>query len=152
MTPPTGRSSAAGPPTHQGPDGRHAAVASHWGARLIGRRWYKKAIWLLLLPLFQLTRPVRIKGIAVVNRWSLVNVLAAVTFDGAIIAVFGGNAFLYLVASWLFSIGFHPLAGRWIQEHFTLDPAQETASYYGSLNRLALNVGYHNEHPDFPAV
>jgi sphingolipid delta-4 desaturase len=137
---------------HQGDYGRDADIASHWEARLIGRRWYRKAIWLLLLPLFQLTRPVRIKGIKVVNRWSLVNVVAAVAFDGAIIAAFGGNAFLYLVASWLFSIGFHPLAGRWIQEHFTLDPAQETASYYGSLNRLALNVGYHNEHHDFPAV
>jgi len=35
---------------------------------------------------------------------------------------------------------------------FTLDPDQETGSYYGSLNRLALNVGYHNEHHDFPSV
>ena len=137
---------------HQGDYGRDADIASHWEARLIGRRWYRKALWLLLLPLFQLTRPARIKGILVVNRWSLVNVFTAVAFDGAILSLFGWNALVYLGASWIFSIGFHPLAGRWIQEHFTLDPAQETASYYGALNWLALNVGYHNEHHDFPAV
>src|ERR1700744_5784392 len=119
---------------HQGDYGRDADIASHWEARLIGRLWYRKALWLLLLPLVQLTRPARIKGILVVNRWSLVNIATAVTFDAAIVALFGWNALVYLGASWIFSIGFHPLAGRWIQEHFTLDPAQETASYYGALN------------------
>jgi sphingolipid delta-4 desaturase len=137
---------------HQGDYRRDADIASHWEARLIGRCWYGKAIWLLLLPLFQITRPARLKDILVVNRWSLVNACTAMAFDCAIVAAFGWNALLYLAASWIFSIGFHPLAGRWIQEHFTLDPAQETASYYGLLNRLALNVGYHNEHHDFPAV
>jgi sphingolipid delta-4 desaturase len=59
---------------------------------------------------------------------------------------------LYLLASFCFSIGFHPLGARWIQEHYTLDPSQETFSYYGPLNFLALNVGYHNEHHDFPCI
>jgi sphingolipid delta-4 desaturase len=51
------------------------------------------------------------------------------------------------------SIGLHPLGARWIQRHYlTSEGTQETFSYYGPLNRLAFNVGYHNEHHDFPSV
>ena len=51
-----------------------------------------------------------------------------------------------------FSIGLHPLGARWIQEHYTNDPEQETYSYYGPINRICLNMGYHNEHHDFPTI
>ena len=49
-------------------------------------------------------------------------------------------------------MGLHPLGARWIQEHFLVFEGQETTSYYGPLNVVALNVGYHNEHHDFPSV
>jgi sphingolipid delta-4 desaturase len=129
-----------------------ADLAGNWEARLIGNRWYAKALWLLLFPLFQLTRPMRLKDISVFTAWSIASLVASAAFDVAILQFFGANAILYLGASMLFSIGLHPLGSRWIQEHFTLDPDQETGSYYGALNRLALNVGYHNEHHDFPSI
>jgi sphingolipid delta-4 desaturase len=45
------------------------------------------------------------------------------------------------------------LGARWIQEHYlVLDRSQETYSYYGSLNGINMNVGYHNEHHDMPSV
>ncbi len=54
--------------------------------------------------------------------------------------------------SFFFSIGLHPVGARWIQEHYTNDPDQETYSYYGPINRLCLNMGYHNEHHDLPSI
>ena len=129
-----------------------ADLAGNWEARLIGNRWYAKALWLLLFPLFQLTRPMRLKDISVFTAWSITSLVTSAAFDVAVLQFFGANAILYLGASMLFSIGLHPLGSRWIQEHFTLDPDQETGSYYGVLNRLALNVGYHNEHHDFPSI
>src|SRR5262249_8220974 len=57
-----------------------------------------------------------------------------------------------LVFAFLFSIGLHPVGARWIQEHYTYDFDQETFSYYGPINRLSLNMGYHNEHHDLPSI
>jgi sphingolipid delta-4 desaturase len=64
----------------------------------------------------------------------------------------GAAPFKYLVASTVFAIGLHPLGARWIQEHFVLVPGQETYSYYGPLNKVSFNVGFHNEHHDMMTI
>jgi len=138
--------------SHQGDYEYDADLANHWEARLVRDVWYRKAIWLMLFPIFQLTRPPRLKAITMRDRWFVVNLVCAGIYDVAIIYFFGWAGFLYLVFSFFFSVGLHPVGARWIQEHYTNDPRQETYSYYGPINRLCLNMGYHNEHHDLPSI
>lgn len=129
-----------------------ADLASKWEAKLIGNSFIGKAFWLLLFPVFQALRPPRLKEIKFMNGWTLLNWLIVFGFDAFIILTFGWTSFLYLVFSFFFSIGLHPVGARWIQEHYLTSPPQETYSYYGPVNIVALNVGYHNEHHDFPSI
>ncbi|KZT28035.1 hypothetical protein NEOLEDRAFT_1176199 [Neolentinus lepideus HHB14362 ss-1] len=87
------------------------------------------------------------------TRWHLYNLLTELTFDYVLVKVFGPYPLFYLLFSSFFAGSWHPLAGHFIAEHYLWDGlAQETYSYYGSLNIFAYNVGYHNEHHDFPSV
>jgi len=95
----------------------------------------------------------RLREIKFMDKWVLTNLVVQIVTMTALTYFWGWTALLYLVLSLMFSVGLHPLGARWIQEHYlTLDKNQETYSYYGKMNRLALNVGYHNEHHDFPSV
>ena len=137
---------------HQGVYELDADLPSRWEAKLIGSGPLGKALWLLFFPLFQATRPPRLKAIRFLDRWTVANWATTAAVDGAILLLWGPGALLYLLASFFFSVGLHPLGARWIQEHYLTDDPQETYSYYGAANLVAMNVGYHNEHHDFPSV
>lgn len=129
-----------------------ADLASKWEAKFIGHSFFGKAMWELFFPFFQALRTPRMKEINFVNIWVVINMVVVFGADILIAYFWGWNSILYLAGSFVFSIGFHPLGARWIQEHFLVAPPQETYSYYGPLNFLALNVGYHNEHHDFSSI
>ena len=126
-----------------------ADIPSRWEAKMVGKSFILKSLWLLFFPLFQGLRPPRLKEIQFNNKWIWINLLTIVLADALVLILMGPMAFLYLVGSFFFSVGLHPLGGRWIQEHYLVKPPQETYSYYGPLNKVAFNVGYHNEHHDF---
>jgi sphingolipid delta-4 desaturase len=107
-----------------------ADLAFHWEAKIVGNSWWRKSIWFLFFFL-----------------------IATILVTNALIFYFlGPVALIYLVLSTLFSVGLHPVGARWIQEHYTYKEGQETYSYYGPLNRIQFNIGYHNEHHDFYKV
>ncbi|EFW99474.1 hypothetical protein CMQ_7842 [Grosmannia clavigera kw1407] len=93
------------------------------------------------------------------------NVVVQVAFDIILVKTLGVQPLLYFLVSSFLAGSLHPLAGHFIAEHYVYDfvspeaadptngiAIPETYSYYGPLNVLVYNVGYHNEHHDFPAV
>ncbi len=123
-----------------------------WEPRLFGRNFFTKALWLLFYPVVQIVRTFRLREIKPIDGWVVTNWAVQVVFCTALVYLLGWTALLYLTASLFFSVGFHPLGARWIQEHYVLTENQETYSYYGVLNTINFNIGYHNEHHDFPSI
>lgn len=127
-------------------------LPNHWEAKLINNYFIGKVIWLLFYPFFQLFRISRLKEIKPFDGWIALNWIVQVVFVVGIAIIWGPKAILFLILSFFFSVGLHPLGARWIQEHYLTHGEQETYSYYGVLNNVAFNVGYHNEHHDFPSI
>jgi sphingolipid 4-desaturase/C4-monooxygenase len=138
---------------YQGREDYDSDLASPLEARIVGNAWWRKALWLLLFFVGQALRVPRLKRIRLFDGWYALNLAAEVCFLVGVAHLWGFRALGFLAASSVFAIGLHPCGARWIQEHYTTFPGdQETFSYYGPLNVVALNVGYHNEHHDLMRV
>jgi sphingolipid delta-4 desaturase len=129
-----------------------ADLPNRWEARLINNYFIGKVVWLLFYPVFQIFRISRLREIKPFDKWVALNFGMEAVFIAAIWILFGPKAIVFLLLSFFFSVGLHPLGARWVQEHYLTHGEQETYSYYGVLNTVAFNVGYHNEHHDFPSI
>ncbi len=137
---------------HMGDMDLDAGVPGRTESAVIGRSSAAKTAWIAGYILVQgVIRPRRLR-VRLLDGWTLVNIVVEVLFLAALIWFAGAAPLKYLTASTVFAIGLHPLGARWIQEHFAFAPGQETYSYYGPLNRVSFNVGYHNEHHDLITV
>ena len=112
---------------------------------------FGRLIWVALQPLFYAIRPMVINPR---DKSPLIWTIAAlqIVFDVAVLYFLGWKSFFYLFGGTLMGTGLHPMSGHFVAEHFEFVTGQETYSYYGPMNYLTYNVGYHNEHHDFPRI
>lgn len=138
-----------------------------------------KFLWLVLQPFFYAFRPFFVHP-KPPSSWEGFNFFVQIIFDLAVWHFFGFHMLIYLLCSTLVVMGVHPCAGHFVSEHYLIHthldsdrPNQEdrtpdkiksvqsardpllrpdTCSYYGLLNYVTFNVGYHVEHHDFPSI
>ncbi|KAK2507282.1 hypothetical protein MC885_016079 [Smutsia gigantea] len=112
---------------------------------------FRKFIWVILQPLFYALRPLFINP-KPISSLEIINIVVQFTFDMIIYYVLGIKSLVYMLSASLLGLGLHPISGHFIAEHYMFLKGHETYSYYGPLNLLTFNVGYHNEHHDFPNI
>jgi sphingolipid 4-desaturase/C4-monooxygenase len=128
---------------------------SRWEAEVFNTP-VKKAIWMMCNPLLYAIRPLVMMP-KPASAKEVFNIVFVLSFDLwlALQGPTGQSMLLFNFMSTLLGMGIHPMAGHFISEHYNLyddNDGQETYSYYGPLNYFAFNVGYHNEHHDFPRI
>lgn len=84
--------------------------------------------------------------------WVVANGAMQVVYVSAVAASSSLGGIAYLALSTLLAGSLHPVAAHFQAEHTEQVAGVGTYSYYGPLNYVSLNVGYHNEHHDFPNV
>jgi sphingolipid delta-4 desaturase len=134
----------------QGKDGIDTDIPTTFEAKFF-RGFIGKLFWFFFQILFYALRPVFVKSIKF-TKWHYLNIVVQVAAITVVLYFAGIWGFLYFLASLLLAGSLHPTSGHFISEHYVFHQGQETYSYYGPLNLITFNVGYHNEHHDFPRI
>jgi sphingolipid delta-4 desaturase len=118
--------------------------------RIIFKGKLGKFIWIILQGFFYSIRPNIIKPLEITKIQFTSYILNIIRF--IILYQINIKAALFSIIAILIGTGLHPFASHFIAEHFYNENKYETASYYGWMNILTFNVGYHVEHHDFPHI
>lgn len=128
-------------------------VPTSWEVRMVKNRAGRKLLWLLLLPLsYGLLHPLHVRARMPIDRWFLFNISAVALAWGGALWLLGWPSIAYLLLSTYFATGPHPAGAHILQEHIAFDGGNGMASYYGPVNFFSVNLGYHLEHHDMPAI
>jgi sphingolipid delta-4 desaturase len=143
---------------HLGVDGIDTDLPTRFEALFL-QNVLGKAFFATFQIFFYALRPMMVKAMPF-TPLHFANIFTQLSFDYILISLFGWKPVLYLLFSSFFAGSLHPCAGHFIAEHYVFEKSlaeetgapAETYSYYGNLNVLTYNVGYHNEHHDFPFI
>ncbi len=131
------------------PDGRDTQAPTSREVRFVGHATLRKLASFTFGRFVYRARPA---NAVPHDRWFVANVVSCVAVDLTLAAIWGWRPLAYVLVSALVAFGPHVLGARRLSEHLTIRRGQPTNSYYGPLNRLSFDVGFHVEHHDFPAV
>jgi sphingolipid 4-desaturase/C4-monooxygenase len=129
-------------------------VCLAWEKRIFTATPARKLLWLLLLPIFYgVIHPLQVRERLPLDHWAAANVVVVSGFAIGALFVLGPSSILYLALSTYLSVGPHPTGAHVVQEHVNYaGQSYVNASYYGWVNAISLNHGYHLEHHDLANV
>ncbi len=110
-----------------------------------------RLLWLGIQSVTYIFRPLLQKPLPITKEL-LIGSLIQYSFDFAICYFWSWKSIFYLIVGSLLGGSLHPISGHFLSEHFEFIPGQATYSYYGPMNFICYNVGYHIEHHDFPRI
>ncbi len=110
-----------------------------------------RLLWLCCQSLTYILRPLFVKPLPI-TEYIVIASIVQYGFDAWILYTFGWKSLFYLFMGSIFGGSLHPISGHFIAEHFEFIDSQATYSYYGPLNWITYNAGYHIEHHDFPKI
>ncbi len=119
-------------------------------ARMFNSR-FTKLIWVIFQGIFYAFRPLIVRP-QPLQPYEVINMIVQVAFDVLVYVYLGPKPLVYMIVGAFLGMGLHPIGAHHIAEHYMFKNGFETYSYYGPLNYLMFNIGYHNEHHDFPNI
>lgn len=126
--------------------GKDQDIPRGWVKNWVGNSPLRKFLWVTFYILFAVVSTGRLGK---QNKYEFLNIIIQIIFNLFIFFYIGPYAFYYLCLSMFCGHTFNPIAAHFIHEHYSDDGSQETFSYYGPINWITYNVGYHTEHHDF---
>jgi len=110
-----------------------------------------RIVYVILMPFFYGLRPY-FKTPKPISFMEVVNMVGCVLYGFFIYKCFSLYCVAYLFLCTWFGLSVHPVAAHVIAEHYEYFKNQDTYSYYGIINYINFNMGYHIEHHDFPNI
>lgn len=138
---------------HFGARGMDSDVPTELEVRVVGRSRLRKLLWVLLLPLtYTVIHPLQVRQRLPFDGWLFANIVFVAAAWGAAFLLGGWAAVIFLLLSSYLAVGPHPAGAHILQEHIAFDGGNGMSSYYGPINLVSVNLGYHLEHHDLPQI